>query len=197
MKSTTLFQLGGIAILGAAVQYAIGNLTYLLSGQPASPTTLGQWLSLIGDTLLLLGFTALFARQSHRAGILGLVGYILLVFATMLLIGNYAVTLGMAAGVFTNEQIAQVPSYSFALSIMSWMWFAALIVFGFAIYRAQVVPKYAGVLLVLVAVLQQVTGWVGFLAPIFAVLLFVVWAWLGYVLLTDRGVVAGEPVPVM
>lgn len=195
MKTTSLFQLGGIAILIAAILYTIGNLMYFLSGQPQAPTATGLWIAFFGDTLLLLGLGALFARQSQRAGVLGLVGYVLLVFGTMLFIGNYAVSLGVAAGVISNEQIAQVPSYTLATSIMPWIWFAGLIVFGISIYRAQVFPKYAGALLVLVAFVQQLTGLVGFMAPIFAVLSVVVWAWLGWALLRDKSAVSREPIP--
>lgn len=180
MKTTTLFQIGGITVLAAAILYAIGNLMYFLSGQPDAPTTPGLWIAFFGDVLLILGLGALFARQSQRGGILGLVGYILLVVANMFFIGSYAVSLGVAAGVFSDEQIAQVPAYGVSSSIMSWLWFAGLIAFGISIYRAQVFPKYAGVLLVLVALLGQLTGPVGFTAPLFAISSVVVWAWLGW-----------------
>jgi len=197
MKSTTLFQLGGIAIIGAAILYAIGNLIYFLSGQPQGPIASVLWISFIGDTLLVLGLGALYARQAHRAGILGLVGYILLIVGTLFFIGNYAVSMGVVAGIISTDQIAQVPAYSVPNSIMPWIWFAGLIVFGIAIYRAQVFPKYAGALLVLFAIVQQLTGWVGFVIPIFAVLSFVVWAWLGWELLRGKRVASQEPVAAM
>lgn len=195
MKTTSLFQLGGVAVLLAALLYGIGSLMYFLSGQPEGPTAPGLWIAFVGDTLLVLGLGALFARQSQRGGLLGLAGYVLLVVGTMFFVGNYAVSLGVAAGVISDEQIAQVPAYTFSLSIMSWIWFAGLILFGISIYQAQVFPKYAGALLVLVALLQQSTGLVGFVAPIFAISSVVVWAWLGWALLTDKSVVLREPVP--
>ena len=195
MKTTSLFQLGGIAVLLAAILSGIGNLIYFLSGQPDAPTALGLWIAFFGDTLLVLGLGALFARQSQRGGLLGLVGYVLLVLATMFFVGSYAVSLGVAAGVISDEQIAQVPSYALSSSIMPWIWFAGLIVFGISIYRAQVFPKYAGALLVLLALVQQLTGPLAFTRPIFAILSFVAWAWLGWILLTDKRVVSGEPTP--
>jgi hypothetical protein len=115
----------------------------------------------------------------------------------MFFVGSYAVSMGVAAGVISNEQIAQVPAYTVSTSIMSWIWFAGLIAFGVSIYRAQVFPKYAGALLIVVAVLQQLTGFVDFVAPIFAILSVVVWAWLGWALLMDKSVVSSESVPVM
>jgi hypothetical protein len=197
MKTTSLFQLGGIAVLLSAILFGIGNLMYFLSRQPDDPTTLGLWIAFFGDTLLVLGLGALFARQSQRGGILGLLGYVLLVLATMFFIGSYAVSLGVAAGVFSDEQIAQVPSYAAPISIMPWIWFAGLIVFGTAIYRAQVFPKYAGALLVLMALVQQLTGSLAFTRPIFAILSFVSWVWLGWILLTEGRVVSGEPVQLL
>lgn len=197
MKSSTIFQLGGAAILAAAVLYGIGNLIYFLTGQPNAPTATGVWINFVGDTLLVLGLGALYARQAQRAGVLGLVGYVLPVAATMFFIGSYAVTLGVTAGAFTNEQIAQVPAYSLLTPIMPWLWMVGLILLGISIYRAGVFPKYAGALLAVVAIIQQLTGVAAFIIPIFAVLSFVAWAWLGWALLRGDPGVEREAVPAM
>ncbi len=197
MKSTSVFQLGGAAILIAAILYAIANLAYFLGGQPDGPTTLGLWLSFVGDTLLVLGLGAVFARQLNRAGTLGLVGYVLLFVATMFFIGTYAVGLGVAAGAISNEQIARVSAYTVANSVAPWLWFAGLIVFGVSIYRAQVLPKYAGILLILLALVQQLTGPLAFTRPIFAILSSVAFGWLGWALRTNRSVVSREAVRAM
>lgn len=195
MKPSSLFQLGGIAILGAAVLYAAGNLMYVLGGQPAGPTASGVWINFIGDTLLLLGLGALYARQARRAGVLGLAGYVLMFVATVLYFGNYAVTLGVVAGAFTNEQIAQVPAYNALLPVMPWLWMAGLILFGVATYRAGVLPKYAGALLALMAVLQRLIGVAPFVLPIFMVVSFVAFAWLGWALLRGNRALSPEAVP--
>ncbi len=184
MKSSAIFQLGGAAVLGAAILYAIANLIYFLSGQPTAPTSLGLWVAFAGDTLLLLGLGVVFARQSHQTGIAGLVGYVLLVVATLFFIGSYAVTLGVVAGLFTAEQTAQVPTYAFATAVMPWLWFTGLIVFGIATYRAGVFPKYAGALLVLLGIAFQFNG-LPIVAMIFAVLSPVAWGWLGWALLME------------
>jgi len=194
MKSTTLYQLGGAAMIIAAVLYAISSVMYFATGQPAAPTALGLWLNFAGDTLLVLGLGALYARQASRAGVLGLVGYVLLVVATMFFIGNYAVTMGVAGGLFTSEQTAQVPAYAFALAVMPWLWLAGLVVFGIATYRAGVFPKYAGALLVLLAIANQFNG-LAIVAVVFSVLAPVAWGWLGWALLSEgRGVARKAPV---
>jgi hypothetical protein len=195
MKKTTLFQLGGIALILSAILYSIGNLIYFMSGQPDAPMTPILWLSFFGDTLNVLGLGVLFARQSQRGGLLGFIGYVSLVFGTMFFIGNYAVSLGLAANVFTNEQIAQVPAYVLPIAIMPWIWRVGLIIFGVSIYRAQVLPRYAGVLLVLQVIMQQFWGSLAIAAPIVAVIVFVVWTWLGWSLIRENSVVSPEAVP--
>jgi hypothetical protein len=192
MKTTTLFQLGGIAVLLSAILTGIGRLIYFLSGQPDQPITLDLWRGIFAGALMVLGLGAVFARQSQRGGLLGLVGYILLVCATIFFIGSDAVGLGIAAGVISDEQIAQVPSYTLADSILPGIWVAGLIAFGISIYRAQVFPKYAGMLLVLLALLQPLTGPLAFTRPIYVVCYFVAWAWLGWKLYSDAGIQKDE-----
>jgi len=180
MKTKSLFQLGGIAVLLSAILTGIGNLIYFLSGQPDQPTAQFLWRGIFAGALMMLGLGALFARQSQRGGMLGLVGYVFLVLATIYFVVSDAVGLGLSAGAISNEQITQVPSYALADSILPWVWVAGLIAFGMSIFRVQVFPKYAGVLLILVGLLQPLTGPLAFTRPIYAVCYFVAWAWLGW-----------------
>ena len=193
MKTTSLFRLGGIAVLLPAILYGINSLIHFLSGQ--EPTALVFWIAIFADAFFVLGLGALFARQSQRGGILGLVGYVILVWARMYFAASDAVSLGVLAGVISNEEIAQVPSYALSSPIMPWVWAAGLVIFGISIYRAQVFPKYAGALLVLVGLLQPLTGPLAFARPIYALCYFVAWAWLGWILLMDKGIVSREPIP--
>ena len=188
MKTTTLFQLGGVAVLLSTILAAIGNLMYFLSGQPDAPTTPGLWIAIFGDAFLVFGLGALFARQAQRGGVLGLIGYVLLVLALLYFVGSETVGLGVTAGAISAEQTAQVPAYSLSNSIFPWFWTAGLILFGISIYRAQVFPRYAGALLVLTAFVQQLTGPLAFTRPIFAVLAVTSWAWLGWTLYSKAGI---------
>ena len=192
MKTTSLFQFGGIAVLLSAILTGIGRLIYFLSGQPDLETAPLIWRGIFAGVLFVLGLGALFARQSQRGGILGLVGYVLLICATIFFVASDAVALGMSAGVISDEQIAQVPSYALSSSIMPWVWVAGLIAFGISIYRVQVFPKYAGVLLILVGLLQPLTGPLAFTRPIYAVCYFVAWAWLGWNLYSKAGMQRDE-----
>ena len=193
MKTTSLFRLGGIAVLLATILYGIHSMNFLSGQEPTSP---GFLMAIFADALFVLGLGALFARQSHQGGILGLVGYIILVWARMYFAASNAVSLGVLAGVMSNEELAQVPAYALSSPIMPWVWAAGLIVFGISIYRAQVFPRYAGALLVLVGVLQPLTGPLAFTRPIYAACFFVALAWLGSTLLTDKNVVLRESIPV-
>src|SRR5262249_21205033 len=121
--------------------------------------------------------------------------YVLLVLSIMYFVGSGAVSLGVAAGVISNQQTGQVPAYALASSILPWFWVAGLILFGISMYRAQVFPKYAGALLVVYALLQQLSGPLAFTRPIYSALAFAAWAWLGWLLLTDKRVVSQKPTP--
>ncbi len=188
MKRTSLFQMGGIAVFLSAILTGMGRLIYYLSGQPGQPITLDLWRGIFAGALMVLGLGALFARQAQRGGILGLAGYVFLVLATMYFVASDAVGLGVAAGVISNEQIEQIPSYALADFVLPWIWVAGLFAFGISIYRAQVFPKYAGVLLLLVGLIQPLTGPLAFTRPIYAACYFLAWAWLGWKLYSEAGV---------
>jgi hypothetical protein len=188
LKAISLFQFGGIAVFLSAILTGMGRLIYYLSGQPEIETAPLLWRGIFAGILFLLGFGALFARQSQRGGTLGLVGYVLIVCAMIFFIAEDVVRLGMSAGVITEEQIRQVPSYTLSSAVMPWIWVAGLITFGVSTYRAQVLPKYAGALLVLLGLIQPLTGSLAFTRPIYAVCYFAAWAWLGWDLYARAGI---------
>jgi hypothetical protein len=187
MKSTALFQLGGIAVLLSAILTGIGRLIYFLSGQPDLPFTPDLWRGIAAGILMVLGLGALFARQSQQGGALGLIGFVFIIFANIYFVASDGIGLGVAAGVISYEQIAQVPSYALADSILPWVWVAGLLAFGISIYRAQVFPKYAGALLLLVGLIQPLTASLAFTRPIYAVCYVAAWAWLGGDLYSKAG----------
>jgi hypothetical protein len=192
MKKTSLFQLGGMAVFLSAILTGIGRLIYFLSGQPDLPVTLDLWRGIFAGALMVLGLGALFARQSQRSGVLGLVGYIFIVLANIYFVASDAIGLGVAAGVISYEQIMQVSSYVLADSILPWIWVVGLLGFGISIYRAQVFPKYAGMLLLVLAIVQPLAGPLAFMRPIYAVCYFVAWAWLGWELYSKAGMQKSE-----
>ena len=193
MKTTTLFQLGGLAVFLSAILTGVGRLIYFLSGQPAEVMTWDIWRGIFAGAFFLLGFGALFARQSQRGGIPGSAGYVFIMLAQMYFVGSDAVSLGVAAGVISQEQILQVPSYALLDSALSWIWAAGLLAFGISIYRAEIFPKYAGVLLILLGLLQPLAGSLAIVRPMYAACYFAAWAWLGWDLYSKAGIQGDEP----
>lgn len=185
MKTSSLFRLGGLAVLLSAILTGIGRLINLLSAQPYQETTLLIWRGILAGILMVLGLGALFARQSQQGEVLGFVGYIFIVITNIFFIGSDVVDLAVSAGVMSLEQIAQVPSYALSNSLLPWVWVTGLFAFGISVYRAQVFPKYAGALLVLLGLVQPFTG-AFFMKAVYAVCYVAAWAWLGWSLLTSK-----------
>lgn len=183
MKTLALLQLGGGALVLSTIVFAITNVMYFLGGEQAL-TTPGLWLGMFGCSLRVLGVVALFARQAQRGGVLGLVGFVLLVWGNMGAFGAYAVQLGVTAGVVSSQELAQV--YAQANTILISFLVVGEIVMGISMYRAQVFPKYMGALLVLVGVLHLATGYVAFTQPIYAICAFVGYLLPGWILATDK-----------
>jgi hypothetical protein len=200
MKTTTLLQLGGVAVLIAAILLGVGNLMYFLSGGQPS-TALQHWVGIVGSCFLVFGLVGLFARQVQAQGerdgspalVLGLVGFVLLVLGNIASVGTEAVRLGVSSEAIADAQVAQVPSYALVNTISLWAYAAGQVLFGASIYltyRAQEPSKYAGALLILVGLVQLFTGMLAFTQLIYSILSFVAWAWLGWTLLAGMSMVA-------
>src|SRR5919112_1344140 len=92
MKSSDLIRWGGLAATIAGALFIIMNLTALLSssfGQGSLGLLVRNVVSPVGGTLLVLGLTGLYARQSEGSGVVGLLGFLIALFGTVLaLAGN-------------------------------------------------------------------------------------------------------------
>jgi hypothetical protein len=55
-----------------------------------------------------------------------------------------------------------------------------------------VFPKYAGALLVLLGLIQPLTGSLALTRPIYAICYFIAWAWLGWALYSKTGIQPDE-----
>ena len=86
MSSSTLLRLSGISLILASLLFTLAELVPVLFRDLTSRATdqmsiLVLSLSLFGKLLLFLGFPGLYARQAHRAGKLGLVGFVIIIVA--------------------------------------------------------------------------------------------------------------------
>lgn len=169
----------------------------------------------------LLGITGLYARQVEETGWLGLAGYLMLTifFAIQMCISFIELTtlpllttvaptfvesaLGMASG---DGGLMNLGTLATAYSLASILFLLGLLLFGIAMFRARILPRWAAVLL---ALSGPLAGIMFRLLPhqldrLTAIPTGLAMAWLGYALfskrrekpsesLLDQGIVSQEP----
>ena len=194
MSPSNLFRLGGLAAVGAGVLTIIGELVgfgiYFEEDQAVAATTfsfaLTFWLFMLGSVLLLGGLVAVYVYQSEEAGLLGVVGFVVAFLGTALIVGaNWAqvfVAPFLAANVPQIFELGPPGSLlvTFITQGVGWL------LFGIATLRAGVFPRWAAILLSVGAVLSF------FPVPLSGIVLSAAVIWLGFILLTGRGVAPGE-----
>jgi hypothetical protein len=154
MSSATLFRLSGLALLVALPLQVLGFVLHPPSEQaadvlkplygPAHIILFVSWM------FALLGLTGFYARQAHRAGVLGLIGFAATVFAAayhfyLLLYEAYA-TVALAGDPATRPLIGDGPLAhgAGALGPLGFASILAFPLFGIATLRAGVMPRMAG-----------------------------------------------------
>lgn len=217
MSSRTLFRLSGLALLIALPFIIVGFILHPPSEEVSDvlKATYGpaHLIEFIAWIFVLLGLPGLYARQAHRAGILGLVGFVL----TMIL-GMYHIYL-LLYEAFVTPALAQNPATQAligpdsplahgaegAMGVFASVTYTLLLawpLFGIATVRARVLPRAVGwlqiasvpafvlgmVLLSLLLpsdVLNRIPLGVSPLAMMYY-LLFLAYAWGGYILWTEK-----------
>jgi hypothetical protein len=129
--NTIIFRWSGLLMIAGAVLLGIGIVMIAMNpgvGQPISPQA--SLLLLLSGISLLLALPAMYARQTDKAGWLGLIGHIFLQTGTLML-------------TFTASTLR-----------LNWVFFLLGIAFtlgllltGIATIRAGVYPRWAGILL--------------------------------------------------
>ena len=159
----------------------------------------------------LLGLAGLYARQAEKAGWLGLAGFIVFS-AWMTLVCGFSFVeafilprlatespafvkglLGMFSGVPSEINLGVLPTL---WNISGPMYIVGPLLFGIATFRARVLPRWAGALLVLGAVLIPVGAlvppeW----QPKIMLPVGLAFAWLGYALFSERRASFSETLP--
>ena len=182
MKTSTLFRLGGWAIILAQLLALINNVLYLI-GSNQTPDMFRTLLNLLGQVpIFILGLTALYANIAQRGGVIGLIAFLLLFYTYLGDIANWTLNVVVAQGVTTLDQINQIPFNTTAYSVLGWFYWLGLLLLGYTIFRIGIYPKSVGILLALVAPVSYLTGLLGFMTPVFILLSFGVWVWLGWLL---------------
>jgi hypothetical protein len=217
MSSKTLFRLSGLALLIALPFMIVGFILHPPSEEVSDvlKVTYGpaHLIEFIAWIFALLGLPGLYARQAHRAGILGLVGFVLTMiaaayhiylllyeaFATPLLAQNPATqALIGPGGPLAHGAEGAMGAFAFVAYTLVLAW----PLFGIATVRAHVLPRAVGWLqiasvpafvlgMVLMSILlasDVLTRMPLGASPLAMMyyLLFLAYAWGGYMLWTEK-----------
>jgi hypothetical protein len=195
MSSSDFVRWGGLAALVGGVLLVVAELLVLptlnVETLSESATTasfaIQQWAYLLGVVFVLLGLLALYVRQSEAAGALGLIGFLVAFFGTVLAAGFFWASAFIAPALadVAPEFLDEGPPPGFFLTaiafVLGWLLFAV------GTLRARIFPRAAAILLIVGAVLIVVP--LPFTFVVFAVAV----AWLGFVLFTGREASTEQP----
>jgi hypothetical protein len=200
MSSTTSYRLSGIALLlGSALSLVYYCSQAFLGGNDVHVLTstlalISQDIGLIGSVLLLLGLPGMYVRQAGRAGILGLLGFLLVWYVTlfqgvMTPFANVTIIPGLLTHQVTLSYALTPPSTWTPFFIASMIGqVLGVLLLAIATLRARVFPRWIGWLLVAALVVGGVS-----LVPFFpqalsnltAIVASVAMAGFGFVLLSS------------
>ena len=206
MTPSTLIRLAGLSAVLAGLGFIVVGMFHPVN-VPSSVTT-ATWVNVhIVATAMcffgLFGMAGLYAKQVEKSGWLGLAGFALFslwmalsmpfLFLEAFILPRLATELpafvegflGMLTGVTSTVDLGILPTL---WDISGPILILGLLLFGVATFRARVLPRWAGALLALGAVLIPI----GALVPpeyqpkIIMVPVGLALAWLGYALLSER-----------
>jgi hypothetical protein len=215
ITASTLSRLAGLSAIMAGLCLIIIGMFHPLN-VPSSVTT-ATWVNVhILATALgffgLFGMAGLYVRQVEESGWLGLAGFLLFTVWMTLVCGFSFVEAFIEPRLLTESpafvaslmgMFTSVPS-EIDLGILPTLWnISGLLIilgpllFGIATFRARVLPRWAGGLLALVAVLVPVGGMVPpeYQAKLIMIPLGLAMAWLGYALFVERREKAAKLAP--
>jgi hypothetical protein len=214
MNTRNLIRWSGLAAMVAGIIFA--GIQPIHPADVVSSVTTSTWaiittLKTIMCFLFLLGITGIYARQAEKAGWLGLAGFLLFsfswwlqtafVFAETFILPLLASTgpefvdgmLGIGAGRASEVGLGALPVLYGAVGI-SYMLGGLLL--GIATFRAGILPRGAGALLAITAVLTPAAALLPHHIQRFAAVpMGLAVAWLGYALWSELREQGSEPLP--
>ena len=188
MKTSTLIKLGGLTLILAQLLLMIVDTSYYLTGQPANPTSVVAWIAIFGLIVRTLGIMTAYVVMARSGGVVALIGFIVLVFGEFSSVARMTLSLGVAEGVMISDQLGRAHSYASAQVFLPWFFILGQLIFGVAIYLSKTYPKIVGVLIALLGPLAYLTGPLAFTRPIYTILNIIAWVWLGWGLLSGKGI---------
>ena len=216
LTPSSLMRLAGLSAVVAGLCFLVIGMFHPLNEPSAVNAT---WVYVhIAATALgffgLFGMAGLYARQVEEAGWLGLAGFLLFTVWMTLVCGFSFVEafilpklatvspafiagwMGMFSGAPSTVDLGLLPML---WKISGPMFILGPLLFGIATFRAHVLPRWAGALLALNAVLVVLGAFVPFEYQLKMIMIpmGLALAWLGYALWAERRAPAAEPVPSM
>ena len=192
MTQSRFVRWGGLASILSGLLLASGQVLVLASGQEHGPA-FALDLILVSHIAIIFAIMALYAAQAHRVGILGQLGAVLGVIGTTLIAANVYVEIAAAAGVDTRPAEG-VASFGIFSALGAFGFLSGLVLFAIATVRAGVFPRWAGLLLIVGAVLAFLGGPLGVNAIFVAggVVASAGFIWLGWALFAGQGETAEQ-----
>jgi hypothetical protein len=144
MKKEQVFRLNGLMAIFVGVVMVIFNSAVAVVQLPVQLISYRTFLSTI---LLIFVFTGLYAFQVNRAGILGLIGYVVTIISLVLNVcfRFSEIFIGSVLSERYSEAITVIVQgpYSFVQQITFMLFLCGYILFGISTLRAQLLPKLA------------------------------------------------------
>jgi hypothetical protein len=179
MSNENLFRISGISAVVVGLVMVFFNSAAAIVQLPQQ---LINYRTFLSPFLLIFAFTGLYAYQSHKAGLLGLAGYVLTV-ASLVLNICFRFSETFIGPVLVEEypeavmSIVQGP-YTTVQSITFGLFLAGYVLFGIATLRARILPPGAAWLLIVGAIISFIL--VMLPVNIGAILAGVALIWMGY-----------------
>ena len=216
MKPTpaSLMRLAGLSAVVAGLCFLVIGMFHPLN-EPSAVTATWVYVHIAATALGffgLFGMAGLYARQVEEAGWLGLAGFLLFTVWMTLVCGFSFVEafilpkLATVSPAFIAGWMGMLvgPPSAVDLGLLPMLWkmsgpifILGPLLFGIATFRARVLPRWAGALLALNAVLVPLGALVlpEYQPKIIMIPIGLALAWLGYALWAERQANAAEPAP--
>jgi hypothetical protein len=203
MSSTTLLRLSGVSLLVGAILAIVSTLVGMFgSSDPTSPVAItAAVIQLIGGIFAVLGLPGIYARQAQRAGVTGLIGLCLIVTCVLMLgVVGSAINalllpfLATHAPALINQE---PPGLGLFFTVGGLLEVVGGILLGIATMRAAVLPRWAGLLLIVGSLVQFIGDFFNLPIANPGFLLFVLGlAWLGLGVLVAKQSLTDAPVEI-
>jgi hypothetical protein len=188
MSSTSLYRLSGICLLIGSLLVTLGVIPIFFIGDDSTSTiaATGALLRVLGGMLIVVGLPGMYSRQAQRAGLLGLIGFLLTLFY-ILILGVAGDTINAFVVPFIASAAPSLLKGSLPSGLETFFFVGGLlglvggILLGIATLRTSVLPRWAGLPLIVGAVLSFIGNFLPPVVSTIGIVLFLIGlAWLGF-----------------